>query len=77
MDIQGQSQAGYARAQGNAITGQAANQALYQNYQNAAQDLYKSSYYGGGANVNPYANGSMYGAGNLGFNFSVGGYAGM
>ena len=75
-DVQGQVQAGYARSQGNQVTSQAATSALYENYQNASQDLYSNAYYGGGNTINPYANGSMYSAGNLGFNFGVntGGY---
>ena len=69
-----------ARAGGNVRTDMYANQALYQNYTNAARDLgiagqagaggygyggvYPSSYYNGGMNLN--------GMGSLGVNFNIG-----
>jgi hypothetical protein len=72
MAMQGQAQAGYIRTQGNASVNQMANSALYQNYQNAGQDLY-------GMNGAGQYGGAPYAAGNLGGQFGISGglYAGI
>jgi hypothetical protein len=66
MAMQGQSQAGYSRMQGNDMVNQMANSALYQNYDNARNDLY-------GMNGAGMYGGAPYGAGNLGGQFGISG----
>jgi len=63
------------RQQGNAATDQRINSALWQNYQQAGNDLNRNSYYG----ANPGAGGQQYSPGNFNANFGGGayGYAGM
>jgi hypothetical protein len=65
-------QAGYARWQGNRRDNAMANQALYQNYANAAADLRFNSAHGN--MYGPSAFGAQaYSMGNIGGHFSVGG----
>ena len=71
-----QNSAAYARAGGNVRTDMYANQALQQNYTNAARDLnmgYGASAYGGAFGGGAY-NGAYNatGMGSLGLNFNIG-----
>ena len=66
MALQGQAAAGYDRMQGNYSVNGMANQALYQNYNNARNDLYGM----GGAGV---YGGAPYAQGNMGGQFGISG----
>jgi len=66
------------RNQGNMMTGQAAGQNLYSQYANAGQNYAMGTGYAGmGGMGGGYYGGNAYGMGNLGANFSIGGYAGF